>query len=79
MYRAQGQATAYVRQAGYDKIQQEQMVLKYAQSNGRITRGDVMQLCRLGENQASYLLRRLTNEAKLRLVGRGRGAHYVLV
>ncbi len=79
VYRAQGQATAYVRQAGYDKIQQEQMVLKYAQSNGRITRGDVMQLCRLDEDQASYLLRRLASEAKLRLVGRGRGAHYVPV
>jgi ATP-dependent DNA helicase RecG len=33
-----GQPADYVRQAGFDAIQQEQMVLQYAQSHGKITR-----------------------------------------
>jgi len=78
VYRAAGRVADYVRQAGYDRIQQEQMVLKYVESNGRITRRDVMGLCHLDGNQATYLLRRLVNEGRLRLAGQRRGAHYVL-
>jgi ATP-dependent DNA helicase RecG len=78
VYRAAGKVADYVRQAGYDRIQQEQMVLRYVESNGRITRRDVMNMCHLDRNQAAYVLRRLVDEGRLRLVGYGRGAQYVL-
>ncbi|MGH9842798.1 MAG: RNA-binding domain-containing protein [Blastocatellia bacterium] len=77
--RAIGQSAGYVRQAGFDPIQQEQMVLQYAQHHGRITRKDASELCRLNENQASRLLRRLEAEGKLTRVGKGRGAYYAVV
>jgi ATP-dependent DNA helicase RecG len=78
VYQGLGQSAGYVRQAGFEAIQQEQMVLQFVRAHGRITRKDVMALCRINEDQATYLLRKLTDENKLRLVGRGRGAYYRL-
>jgi ATP-dependent DNA helicase RecG len=76
VYRTLGQSAGYVRQAGFDPIQQEQMVLQYVGKHGRITRKDVIDLCRISEDQASRLLRRLQAESKLTMVGKGRGAYY---
>ncbi len=76
VYRAIGQSAGYVRQAGFDPIQQEQMVLQYVRNHGRITRKDASELCRLSEDQASRLLRRLQAEGKLTVVGRGRAVYY---
>lgn len=76
IYRNLGQSADYVRQAGFDRIQQEQMVIQYVQLHGRVTRKDVMNLCRLSEDQAGHLLRQLTAEGKLLLNGKSRGAFY---
>jgi ATP-dependent DNA helicase RecG len=76
VYQALGQPADYVRQAGFDPIQQEQMVLQLAKTQGRIARKDVASLCRVNEEQASHLLRKLAEKGKLVLVGKGRGAHY---
>ena len=78
VYRELGQRTDYVRQAGFDSIQQEQMVLQFAKKHKRITRKDVVELCKLNEDQASRLLRKLHASGKLELAGKGRGAHYKL-
>ena len=43
---------------------------------GRIVRKDVSELCRINDDQATYLLRKMCRENKLELVGRGRGAYY---
>ena len=77
VYRQTGQPADYVRQAGFDAIQQEQMVLQYVQSHGRITRKDVVALCRISEDQASRLLRKLLSQKKLRPKGNGRSRYYV--
>lgn len=77
VYRAIGQSAGYVRQAGFDPIQQEQMVLQYVHNHGRITRKDASELCRLSEDQASRLLRRLQAAGKLTIVGKGRGVYYM--
>jgi ATP-dependent DNA helicase RecG len=76
VYRELGQAAHYVRQAGFDPLQQEQMVLSYVAQNGRIRRQDVVDLCRLGPNQATRLLRRLVKAGKLVLRGQRKGAFY---
>ena len=78
IYQLTGETAAYVRQAGFDPIQQEQMVLQYAQSHGRITRKDAAALCRISEDQASRLLRKLSSDKKLRPEGKGRGTSYAL-
>lgn len=78
VYREIGEADSYVRQAGFDAIQQEQMVLKYVREHGEIGRKDAADLCRLSKDQASRLLRKLLSEDKLVMAGKGRGAHYRL-
>lgn len=55
----------------------EQMILQYVQAYGKIARRDVVELCRVSGHQARYLLKTLVDRGALRLVGRGRGAHYV--
>jgi ATP-dependent DNA helicase RecG len=76
VYRELGQAVQYVRQAGFDPLQQEQMVLSYVDQHGRIRRQDVIELCRLGPDQARRLLQRLVKSGKLVLRGQRKGAYY---
>ncbi len=77
VYQRMGQPSDYIRQAGFDTIQQEQMVMQYFQSHGRITRKDVVELCKVSEDQASRLLRKLTSDHKLRPEGKGRARSYL--
>ncbi len=76
IYRSSGRPADYVRQAGFDKIQQEHMLFKFLRTHGQITRKDVVELCRISDDQATYLLRKLCQKGKLQLTGKGRGAVY---
>jgi len=76
VYQQRGRKAAYVRQAGFDAIQQEQMVLKFIQGHGKIKRADVMELCHLTKDQAAKLLARLASEGKIHKHGERRGAYY---
>jgi ATP-dependent DNA helicase RecG len=78
VYREMGQSADYIRQAGFEAIQQEQMILSYVKNHGRITRKETVELCRLSEDQASHLLRKLSAANRLKLVGQRRGAYYVI-
>lgn len=78
VYRKFGDHAGYVRQAGFDPIQQEQMILKYATEHGRITRREAASLCHLSDDQASRILRKLNSENKLQMEGQKRGAYYRL-
>ncbi len=78
VYQRMGQPADYVRQAGFDSIQQEQMVLQFVRVHGRIARKDASTLCRISSLQASHLLRKLSSSSKLRTEGSGRGTYYVL-
>jgi ATP-dependent DNA helicase RecG len=60
VYQHAGQKSAYVRQAGFDPIQQEQMVLAYIDKHGSIKRAEAAELCRISPFQATRLLKRLT-------------------
>jgi len=76
VYRKTGQKAAYIRQAGFDPIQQEQMVLSFIDKHGSIRRADVMDLCRLTGPQAYHLLKRLKEKQKIRQEGKRREAVY---
>ncbi len=76
VYKALGQSQDYVRQVGFDPIQQEQMVLQFAASNGRITRKQVAELCRISEDQSGRLLKKLLAGNRLRRTGKGRTTAY---
>lgn len=76
VYRSLGRSTDYVRQAGFDRLQQEQMVRRFVQQHGSIRRKDVVDLCHLSPDQASRLLGRLVSEGALRRHGERKAATY---
>ena len=71
-----GEAAAYVRQVGFDSIQQEEMVKTFVSQHGSIRRRDVIELCRLSPNQATRLLLRLVEKEILRRHGQHKSAYY---
>lgn len=75
-YQRLGEEAAYVRLRGFEPLQQEQMILQYVDRHGRITRGQAADLCRLGPQQATRLLRRLTDRGELAQHGRAKGTWY---
>jgi ATP-dependent DNA helicase RecG len=76
VYRHAGQKSAYVRQAGFDPIQQEQMVLAYIDKHGSIKRAETAELCHLSLPQAYHLLKRLERQGKIKQTGKMRHAVY---
>jgi ATP-dependent DNA helicase RecG len=76
-YRRLGQPAAYVRQRGFEPLQQEQMVMQYVEKHGRITRKEAAELCRLVSYQARDLLARLVERGALEMHGTKKGAFYV--
>jgi len=78
VYAMLGQRAEYTRQAGFEPLQQENMVRSYVQQHGEIRTADVMDLCRLARYQAVRLLGRLVEEGFLRPQGQGRGRYYEL-
>ena len=77
VYRRLGLRAAYVRQRGFEPLQQEQMVLQYVRAHGRITRREVAELCQISNRQATYLLQKMVQRGQLQRRGRGRGVIYV--
>jgi len=76
MYRGVGQKAAYIRQAGFQPIQQEHMVLTYIDKHGSIKRAEVAELCRLSLPQAYHLLKRLQKQGKIKQTGKMRYTAY---
>jgi ATP-dependent DNA helicase RecG len=76
VYQHAGQKAAYVRQAGFDPIQQEQMVLSFIDKHGSVKRGDVADLCHLSPPQAYRLLKRLKEQGRILQMGERRHAVY---
>ncbi len=76
VYQAKGQQVAYTRQAGFSSLQNEQMVLSHVRHHGQIRRSEVIDLCRLTQNQAAKLLKRLKEEGRLVKHGERRWAFY---
>ncbi|MBM5810906.1 MAG: AAA family ATPase [Gammaproteobacteria bacterium] len=75
-YRRLGESAAYVRQRGFEPLQQEQMVLQYVATNGRITRREAAELCKLSPDQAKRILSRLVARRELQMEGERKGAFY---
>lgn len=76
-YRRLGEKAAYVRQRGFEPMQQEQMVIQYVEKHGLISRSEVAELCQLSLPQAYRLLQALVRKRLLaKPPGRGRGIRY---
>ncbi|MFA6092177.1 MAG: ATP-binding protein [Elusimicrobiota bacterium] len=77
-YRRLGEKAAYVRQRGFEPLQQEQMIVQFIEKHGRITRAEAADLCKLGVRQAGHLLAKLVKAEKIKLHGTRKGAWYEL-
>lgn len=78
VYRALGKTDSYIRMIGVDQIRQEGMVIEFIKHYGGITRGDVIKLCSITDNQAKVLLRKMHREGKLAIEGSRRASRYVI-
>jgi ATP-dependent DNA helicase RecG len=77
-YQRLGAKAAYVRQRGFEPLQQAQMVLQFVEKHGRITRREAAELAQLSPDQATRLLARLVREDKLVMHGSRKSAWYGL-
>lgn len=77
VYQIIGKEVEYTRQAGFDKLQQEQLVLNLVRQSGKVQRQDVMDLCQLDKNRAYRLLKRLCGGGKLVKQGKGTASTYI--
>ena len=71
-------AAAYIRQKGIDEIRYPELVLELARKHGEVRRADVITLLHISAPKAYRLLRRLQEEGKLALHGKGAGAYYTV-
>jgi len=76
VYRRLGQPSDYVRQAAFDRLQQEEMVKRYVREHGEIRRREVCDLCRISPDQAKRLLGKLVEQRVLARKGAGRAITY---
>ena len=76
IYRSLGQSKEYARQAGFDDLQQIELIRNYVRQEGRIKREDVANLCRLTLRQATHRLTLMVKAGQLVLHGANRGAYY---
>ncbi|GAB3025385.1 DNA glycosylase AlkZ-like family protein [Bowmanella dokdonensis] len=76
LYDLQGKKAEYIRQAGFSKLQNEQLVKNYVTQHGRITRSEVMELCHLDKDQAYRLLKKLVADNELVRHGVAKLAYY---
>jgi ATP-dependent DNA helicase RecG len=77
VYQQVGKKTEYVRQVGFDRLQQEQMIIKYLDLHGSIRRSDVMELCYLNGPQAYRLLKKLVDSQMIIKRGERKYAVYI--
>ena len=78
VYRSLGQSKEYTRKAGFDNLQQIELIKNYIRQEGRIKREDVATLCRLTLRQATYRLAQMEKAGQLQRHGENRGVYYTL-
>lgn len=80
IYRRFKTKSEYVRAKGFEPHQQEQMVIDYVKTHGRITRSETVDLCHITPNQAFRLLSKLREKySELKLEGQKRGSGYLWI
>ena len=76
VYSITNNKAGYTRQRGWDTIQERELIVMHLNQYNKITRDDIVELCRCTPNHASWLLRQLVRDNVIQLYGAGRGAFY---
>lgn len=79
VYKEQDNSIGYVRQTDIDKLRYEELVLELTRQQGYVKRDDVRTLLNVTDSQAYRVLRKLADNGRLFLKGKGRSARYELV
>lgn len=79
VYKQLGQGAEYARQAGFDGLQQVELIRNLVRQQTRIKREDVIALCRLSPRQASHKLEQMVAAGVLERNGQKRGTYYTAV
>ncbi|MES2662946.1 MAG: ATP-binding protein [Pseudomonadota bacterium] len=77
IYRLLGKKAEYTRQVGFDRLQHEHMIQNFVAQHERITRQDVMELCRLTPDQAYKILKRLSDQKIVKKQGDRKSSFYI--
>lgn len=79
LYRRMKHPEGYVRAHGIDAIRHEEMVIAYVKKERKIARGEAAGLCALSDDQATRLLKKMTEKQWLAIKGTPpRWVYYVL-
>lgn len=76
MYALSGNEAGYTRQHGMTTLQEKDIILRHLESFSRISRADVVELCRCDRNHAYYLLKLLLQDGIIKKIGSGKSAYY---
>jgi ATP-dependent DNA helicase RecG len=79
VYKQLGQGPEYAQQAGFDELQQVELIRNLVRQQSRIKREDVIALCRLSPRQAKHKLDQMVASGMLERHGQKRGTYYVAV
>lgn len=79
VYKQLGQGAEYARQAGFDELQQVELIRNLVRQQTRIKREDVIALCRLSPRQAKHKLDQMVASGMLERHGQKRGTYYTAV
>lgn len=77
VYELSGNKAGYTRQKGMTAIQEIGMIESHLERFGRITRAEAAELCKVPVNRAYYILSKMADEGRVKLIGTGRYAYYV--
>lgn len=78
VYQKTGEMLKYVRQAGFNDLQKQQLIINTITANGSVTRSDVADLCLVTLRQASQILKKMSDEGKIVRKGSFKDSHYLL-
>lgn len=78
VYKQLGQSAEYARQAGFDELQQAELIRNLVRQQTRIKREDVIALCRLTARQAKHRLDQMIATGMLERHGQKRGSYYTV-
>jgi predicted HTH transcriptional regulator len=79
VYKQLGQSAEYARQAGFDELQQVELIRNLLRQQTRIKREDVIALCRLSPRQAKHRLDQMVARGLLERHGEKRGSYYTAI
>ena len=78
VYKQLGQGLEYAQQAGFDELQQVELIRNLLRQQTRIKREDVISLCRLSPRQAKHKLDQMVTSGLLERHGEKRGSYYTI-